>query len=132
MARTSSGGRVTGKASGRRPPLTRGRKAASEKRANASAANGREAILKNTELRPDVITMDIEMPVMDGIALALKAAKDYPELRILMMTGFDAEKARAHNLHFLVHDVLSKPFTLDQLTQTVARVLAAPPATDPT
>jgi phosphate starvation-inducible protein PhoH and related proteins len=42
MARTSSGGRVTGKASGRRPPLTRGRKAASEKRANASSANGRE------------------------------------------------------------------------------------------
>jgi phosphate starvation-inducible PhoH-like protein len=42
MARTSSGGRVTGKASGRRPPLTRGRKAASEKRANASPANGRE------------------------------------------------------------------------------------------
>jgi phosphate starvation-inducible PhoH-like protein len=42
MARTSSGGRVTGKASGRRPPLTRGRKAASEERANASSANGRE------------------------------------------------------------------------------------------
>src|SRR5262249_31188025 len=42
MARTSSGGRVTGKASGRRPPLTRGRKAASDKRANASSANGRE------------------------------------------------------------------------------------------
>jgi phosphate starvation-inducible protein PhoH and related proteins len=42
MARTSSGGRVTGKASGRRPPLTRGRKTASDKRANASSANGRE------------------------------------------------------------------------------------------
>ena len=42
MARTSSGGRVTSKASGRRPPLTRGRKTASEKRASASSANGRE------------------------------------------------------------------------------------------
>ena len=42
MARTSSGGRVTGKASGRRPPLTRGRKTASDKRASASSANGRE------------------------------------------------------------------------------------------
>jgi phosphate starvation-inducible protein PhoH and related proteins len=42
MARTSSGGRVTGKASGRRPPLTRGRRAASDKRASASSANGRE------------------------------------------------------------------------------------------
>ena len=42
MARTSSGGRVTGKASGRRPPLTRGRKAASDKRASATSANGRK------------------------------------------------------------------------------------------
>jgi phosphate starvation-inducible protein PhoH and related proteins len=42
MARTSSGGRVTGKASGRRPPLTRGRKAASDKRGNPASANGRE------------------------------------------------------------------------------------------
>ena len=41
MARTSSGGRVTGKASGRRPPLTRGRKTAPDKRGVASA-NGRE------------------------------------------------------------------------------------------
>jgi len=42
MARTSSGGRVTGKASGRRPPLTRGRKTASDKRGGAASANGRE------------------------------------------------------------------------------------------
>src|SRR4029078_10840626 len=41
MAGTSSGGRVTGKASGRRPPLTRGRETASDKRASASSANGR-------------------------------------------------------------------------------------------
>src|SRR2546422_864548 len=42
MARTSSGGRVTGEASGRRPPLTRGRKAASDKSASAPSVNGRE------------------------------------------------------------------------------------------
>src|SRR6476619_4941850 len=42
MARTSSGGRVSGKASGRRPPLTRGRKAASDKSASAASVNGWE------------------------------------------------------------------------------------------
>ena len=42
MARTSSGGRVTGKASGRRPPLTRERKAAADKHASAASLNGRE------------------------------------------------------------------------------------------
>jgi phosphate starvation-inducible protein PhoH and related proteins len=42
MARTSSGGRVTGKTSGRKPPLMRGRKAASDKSASALSVNGRE------------------------------------------------------------------------------------------
>src|SRR5262245_33551535 len=42
MARTSSGGRVSGKASGRRPPLARGGKAANGKRAGTPSANGRE------------------------------------------------------------------------------------------
>jgi len=42
MARTSSGGRVTNKASGRRPPVTRGRATTSKKRATTASANGRE------------------------------------------------------------------------------------------
>ncbi len=94
------------------------------------ARNGADALqhLAAAPLPFDLLLTDIAMPVMDGIALALKAAKDYPELPILMMTGFDAEKARAHNLHLLVHEVLSKPFSLDELNQTVAHILATPPA----
>jgi DNA-binding response OmpR family regulator len=70
----------------------------------------------------DLLLTDIVMPVMDGIALALKVGKEFPSVRILLMTGFAAEKARAHNLDFLVHEVVSKPFTMDQI---VARVAAA-------
>jgi two-component system, cell cycle response regulator CpdR len=71
----------------------------------------------------DMMLADIVMPQVDGIALALKASKDYPELPVLLMTGYSAERQRAHNLDALVHDVISKPFTLKQICQTVRRVL---------
>ena len=50
----------------------------------------------------DLLLCDIVMPGLDGIALALKAGKDYPALKILLMTGYSAERQRAHNLAALV------------------------------
>jgi len=73
----------------------------------------------------DLLLTDIVMPVMDGIALALAVASEYPHLRVLMMTGFAAERQRAHNLDALIHDVISKPFTMDQLRDAVTAALAA-------
>jgi len=74
----------------------------------------------------DLLLTDIVMPVMDGIALALKVAKEHPTVRVLMMTGYSAEKQRAHNLDLLVHDVVTKPFTMEQICSTVEAALAAP------
>ena len=73
----------------------------------------------------DLLLTDIVMPVMDGIALALKVAKEHPGLKILMMTGYAAEKQRAHNLDLLVHEVITKPFTMEQICHHVETVLAA-------
>ena len=71
----------------------------------------------------DLLLTDIVMPTMDGIALALKASKDYPDLRILMMTGYAAERQRAYNLDMLIHDVIAKPFTLDEICEKVNEAL---------
>src|SRR5262249_15021779 len=46
--------------------------------------------------------------VMDGIALALAAARDWPELMILLMTGYADQRERAHGLDALIHDVIAK------------------------
>ena len=43
----------------------------------------------------DLLLTDIQMPVMDGIALALTAARDFPALTILLMTGFADQRERA-------------------------------------
>lgn len=72
----------------------------------------------------DLLITDIVMPGMDGIALALKVSKDQPELPILMMTGYAAERQRAHNLEALIHKVIAKPFTLRDICNAVAETLA--------
>src|SRR5215469_3052708 len=72
----------------------------------------------------DLLLTDIVMPELDGIALALKASKDYPAMKILLMTGYAAERQRAHNLEALVHRVVMKPFTLEEIQKAVAEMLA--------
>jgi CheY-like chemotaxis protein len=74
----------------------------------------------------DLLLTDIVMPGLDGVALALKVAKEYPKTRILLMTGYASERQRAHNLEALIHRVISKPFTLDEICRVVAEVLSDP------
>jgi len=71
----------------------------------------------------DMLITDIVMPGMDGIALALKASKDRPSMPILMMTGYAAERQRAHNLEALIHKVIAKPFSLRDICNAVAEIL---------
>jgi two-component system cell cycle response regulator CpdR len=73
----------------------------------------------------DLLLTDIVMPNLDGIALALKAGKDFPAMRILLMTGFAAERQRAHNLEALIHRVIAKPFTLAEICAAVDAALEA-------
>ncbi len=85
--------------------------------------DGLAALNALSEAAYDLMITDIVMPHMDGISLALKVTEDYPDTRILMITGYAAERQRAYNLDVLIHDVLGKPFTLDEICQSVARSL---------
>ena len=76
----------------------------------------------------DALLTDIVMPGMDGIALALKVARDRPGLPVLLMTGYSAERQRAHNLEALVFRVIPKPFTLAQICDAVDAMLERTPA----
>lgn len=92
-----------------------------------AACDGAEALDKLNEARGefDLLLTDIRMPLMDGIALALAAARDYPKLTILMMTGFADQRERAHGLDALIHDVVTKPFSLAQIRGAVDGALAS-------
>jgi CheY-like chemotaxis protein len=92
-----------------------------------ATADGGEALdaLTREQGRFDLLLTDIRMPVMDGIALALAAARDWPELMILLMTGYADQRERAHGLDALIHDVIAKPFSLGDIRKAVAEALVA-------
>jgi two-component system, cell cycle response regulator CpdR len=71
----------------------------------------------------DLLLTDVKIPVMDGIALALAAGRDHPEVAIMLMTGFADQRERAHGLDALVHDVIAKPFSIDQIKGAVREAL---------
>jgi CheY-like chemotaxis protein len=75
----------------------------------------------------DLLLSDIKMPVMDGISLALTVAAQYPDLTIVLMTGFADQQERAHGLEALIYDVVPKPFSLDILLGKVADALSGKP-----
>src|SRR5207253_1370092 len=66
----------------------------------ATAGDGAEALdVLNRDTRAyELLLTDIRMPIMDGIALALAAARDHPALPILLMTGYADQRERAHGL----------------------------------
>jgi DNA-binding response OmpR family regulator len=91
-----------------------------------TACDGGDALdlLQREDGRFDLLLTDIRMPIMDGIALALSAARDYPNLTILLMTGYADQRERAHGLDAIIHDVIAKPFTLAMLRGAVDEALA--------
>ncbi|HUC52356.1 MAG TPA: response regulator [Xanthobacteraceae bacterium] len=90
-----------------------------------TACDGSDAldILKRENGGFDLLLTDIRMPIMDGIALALASARDFPDLAILLMTGYADQRERAHGLDALIHDVIAKPFTLAVLRGAVEEAL---------
>src|SRR6201992_2529785 len=92
-----------------------------------TAEDGAEAleILNRDQGAFDLLLTDIKMPVMDGIALALAAARDFPKLTILLMTGFADQRERASGLNAIVHDVVTKPFSVADIRKAVAEAVAA-------
>ncbi|MCT4657080.1 MAG: response regulator [Cohaesibacter sp.] len=72
----------------------------------------------------DLLLTDIKMPMMDGIALAMSAAKDWPDMTILMMTGFADQRERCDKLAVHIHDVVPKPFSLAEIRTAVREALA--------
>lgn len=88
------------------------------------ASNGQEAVLSVAQLHPDVILMDLMMPVMDGIQAIQQIKKENPEARILVMTSFATDEKvfpaiKAGALGYLLKD--SAPTELVEAIRQVYR-----------
>jgi len=76
------------------------------------AGDGRQALLLAAELNPDVVLMDLHMPVLDGIAATRRLRVEQPAVRVLVLTTFDDDEdvfaaLRAGALGYLLKDVSS-------------------------
>ena len=90
-----------------------------------SAPDGAAALEWLSKAEPfDLLLTDIQMPMMDGVALALAAKRDHPKLTIVLMTGYTDQRERAQSLKSLIHDIVQKPFTVAEIRTAVQSALA--------
>jgi len=83
------------------------------------AKNGQEAIEQAASLKPDIVLMDIHMPVMDGIAATEKLRRQLPDSQVVMLTTFDDESYIIRSLQAGACGYLLKDIPVDDLAQAV-------------
>lgn len=88
------------------------------------AASGIEAINTIDELRPDVAFVDIRMPFMDGIEFSKLAIKQYPLLKIIILTAFDDFEYARKCVGIGVSDYLMKPIVRSDITEALKKISA--------
>lgn len=87
------------------------------------AVNGRDAVEKYRELQPDLVTMDITMPELDGIS-ALRAIREQDAgARVLMVSAMGQQKMIVEALEAGALDFLVKPFQPTKVLETVKKCL---------
>ncbi len=87
------------------------------------AANGREAVEKYRELKPDLVTMDIIMPEMDGIEAVKKIMEINPAARILMCSAMGQQALVIEAIQAGARDFVIKPFQPTRVLEAVDRAL---------
>lgn len=89
-----------------------------------TAADGREAVDLALELGPDVVLMDVRMPILDGVAATREIRQQLPACQVLMLTTFDDEEYAVQALRAGASGYLLKDVPAPELAQAVRLVKA--------
>ncbi|MCL6571021.1 MAG: response regulator [Bacillus sp. (in: Bacteria)] len=87
------------------------------------AVNGADAIEKYGELNPDVVTMDITMPEMDGITSVKKIRALHPQANIIMCSAMGQQPMVLEAIQAGAKDFVVKPFQADRVINSINKVL---------
>ncbi|KWX86768.1 hypothetical protein AMQ83_17120 [Paenibacillus riograndensis] len=92
------------------------------------AKNGEEALTRISVNKPDILITDIQMPIMDGLDLIGKVRTVYPELDVIVLSGYAEFDFVQQALRHQVTDYLLKPITQEQLNEVISKILLKDPA----
>lgn len=87
------------------------------------ATNGQEGYDRYIELKPDVVTMDITMPVLDGIEALKKIKGEYPDAKVVMVTAAGQKTKMVEAVQNGASEFVSKPFEPEQLKKIIDKVI---------
>ena len=87
-----------------------------------SATNGVKALELVEKLQPDVVLTDIKMPYMDGLELARKLNQDYPNIYIMLCTGFDEFEYAKEAVHLEIKEYMLKPISATELSDSLVKL----------
>lgn len=88
------------------------------------AENGQKAVKKYQELQPDIVTMDITMPELDGIGAVKEIKKIDPNARILMCSAMGQKDMVIDAIQAGAKDFIVKPFKPERVLEAVTKALA--------
>lgn len=88
------------------------------------ADNGLNAIERYEELKPDLVTMDITMPEMDGITAVKEIRKRNPNARIIMCSAMGQQAMVIDAIQAGARDFIVKPFQPDRVLEAVAKAVS--------
>jgi two-component system chemotaxis response regulator CheY len=86
------------------------------------AGNGEEGYLKYKELHPDIVTMDITMPVMDGIESLSLIKKENKDAKVVMITAAGQKEKMVEAIKRGAEEFIMKPFEETEVLETLGRV----------
>ncbi len=90
---------------------------------SGEAENGSRAITLYSESKPDVVLMDITMPVMDGIQALRRIISLYPEACIIMCSALGQNKYIIKAIQLGASDFIVKPFKPERIISSISKVL---------
>jgi two-component system, chemotaxis family, chemotaxis protein CheY len=89
----------------------------------AEASNGEEAVHLFKLLKPDLVTMDITMPEMDGIKALTEIMKFDPQAKVIMCSAMGKQDMVLEAIHAGAKDFILKPFQMERVLLAVDNVL---------
>ncbi|MBD2847372.1 response regulator [Paenibacillus sp. IB182496] len=90
----------------------------------AEAVNGRDAIQKFNEVSPDLVTMDITMPELDGVEAVKEIKKINAEARVIMCSAMGQQHMVVNAIQAGASDFIVKPFQKDRVIEAIEKALA--------